>query len=262
MCGRTQAAGPRAGTLPAVGLMAALLVACGGGGPPEQTGATPVPDEGPASREVFCESIVATEEAVFRTATGRRAPPIEPLVNRVQAAAPAEIDEEVDAVASAIRETLETGDDAPLLDPQFGDHEERIDVWVAANCGFEPVRVTAVDYTFEGVPKTIPAGITTFALRNEGEEVHEMLTVRLLDEAISAKDLGNLSEKGAEDAIDYIGSAFARPSGGDVDSRNLIPGRYALVCLLPVGSTDPAAAGDAGRATHFARGMWAELVVK
>lgn len=238
---------------------AMLLVACGSGGEEGRAAATASPGEEAASRAVFCESAVAAEEAVFAAATGGDPPAIEPLLDRVADAAPSELDEDVDVVVSAIRETLATGDDTALRDPRFGEHEERVDVWVARNCGFQSVRPTAVEYAFEGVPKTLPAGVTTFAFRNEGDEVHEMLTVRLRDEAISAKDLGNLPTGGARDAIDYLGSAFARPGEADDDSRTLTPGRYALVCLLPVASADPAADGGP---THFERGMWAEFVVE
>ena len=244
----------------ALALVTTLAAACGGDTQPSARPSA-TPEQTSVSHDVFCESAVAMEEATFRTATGgepRR--PIEPLVDEVEASAPAELESEVEAVVQAVRQTLETGDDAALRDPAFGTSEERIDAWIAGNCGFETVRVEAVDYAFENMPQKVPAGITTFHFSNEGEELHEMLTLRLVDEAISAGDLKSLPEE-AQDAVEYLGSAFAEPGDADADSRNLAPGRYALVCLLPVGSTGRGAPDPEGP-SHFDRGMWAELTVE
>lgn len=260
---------PRVRWFVALGL-AAVVAGCGGeeaAAPDASPQATASPEEPVASHDVFCRSAVAMEEAVFRAATEGAAEPIGPLVDEVEGSVPEELEEEVTAVVSAVRRMVDQGDDTALRDPAFGASEERIDVWVGDNCDFESVTVTGVEYAFEGVPKTLPAGTTTFHFGNDGNdgndgnELHEMLTVRITDDAISVEDLGRLSPEQAEDSIDYLGSAFARPGGTDVDTRNLVPGRYALVCFLRVGSTE-APADDDDAPTHFARGMWAEVVVK
>lgn len=197
--------------------LAILLAACADGDEPKTVEETSAPEtaaaeQTPASHDVFCESAVAMEDGIFRTATGREPRrPVEPLVDEVEASAPAELEREVGAVVEAVRQTLSTGDDAPLRDPAFGASEERIDAWITDNCGFEAVEVSAVEYAFEGVPKTVPAGISTFHFRNDGEEAHEMLTLRLKDEAVSARDLTRLSEEEASKAVEYIGSGFAEP---------------------------------------------------
>lgn len=238
-------------------LMAVLLAGCSDADEPKVADETPAPEQTSVSHDVFCESAVAMEDGIFRTATGREPlRPVQPLVDQVEASAPAELESEVAAVVEAARQTLSTGDDAALRDPAFGTSEEHIDAWITDNCGFETVEVSAVEYAFEGVPNTVPAGISTFHFRNDGAEAHEMLTVRLKDEAVSARDLTSLSEEEASKAVEYIGSAFAGPGVTDADSRDLAAGRYALVCLLPIGEGAP------DDPSHFDRGMWAEFTVK
>jgi hypothetical protein len=141
----------------------------------------------------------------------------------------------------------------------------------------ETVEVTAVDYAFEGLPETIAAG-SRLSVTNasENNEAHELVAIRIPDDETRPVDeLVQLPE--AE--IDAIFGA-AEPATviltapGDTDTVLALgdgtisePGRYAVVCFIPVGAdpdevlnaTGPIE-GDAP--PHAAQGMFAEVTVE
>ena len=138
----------------------------------------------------------------------------------------------------------------------------------------ETVVVTAVDYGFDGLPESVEAG-TKLSLRNEGAEPHELVAMRIPDdETRSLDELLQLPE-------DELGAVFGAgepatvllAATGETDVPGPVvgdgtlsePGRYAIVCFLPVGSDDSVLEsegppqGDAP--PHVSQGMAAELVV-
>lgn len=252
--------------------MAALAVAllltasaCGG----DDEGDDANPGAGAAATETteepneeFCTSVVTAETAVLAAASGGDPGDIEDLIATVEETTPAELEEQVGVVLTTVRGALETQDDSAFRSEEFTSSDEEVDQWVADNCGFERVDVAAVDYEFEGVPDTLPAGFATFAFSNEGEEVHEMLMVRYKDESLTIEDLMKLSDEEAQSKIDFLGASFGPPGTKDVESKELAPGKYALLCFVPVGSTSPKAARNADGPPHVARGMSAEFTVE
>ncbi|MFN2588512.1 MAG: hypothetical protein ABR613_10405 [Actinomycetota bacterium] len=241
--------------------LAVMLVAaaCGGGDdePAAQASADPH-----AGHSEFCESVVAAETAVLAASSGGDPGPVEGLVETVEETAPEEIREQVTVVVAAVREALETRDDAAFGTEEFAQNEEDVDAWVADNCGFESVDVTAVDYAFEGVPETLPSGFVTFGFTNGGDEVHEMIMVRYKDASLTIDDLMKLSDKEAEEKLVFLGASFGPPGAEDTETKELVPGKYALVCFVPVGSTSEKAAEKADGPPHVARGMSAEFTVE
>jgi len=140
--------------------------------------------------------------------------------------------------------------------------------------------VTAVDYKFENLPKSVKSG-TKLALKNESpKELHEMVLARLPDtEKRPLADLVKLPE-GELDAL-FQGPPAAvllRPPGGAEqinavgDGTLMEKGRYLVTCFIPTGA-DPAAylkaaqaATDgppqvAGGPPHFANGMYGQITV-
>jgi len=139
----------------------------------------------------------------------------------------------------------------------------------------EVVEITAVEYGFEGLPEEVPAG-TKLSLSNEGQEPHELVAIRIPDEETrSVEELVQLP-------MDQLGAVFGgepQPetvilaARGQTDTPGAVvgdgtltePGRYAIVCFLPVGSDDSVLEsegppeGDAP--PHVSQGMFAELVV-
>lgn len=245
--------------------MAVLLTAaaCGGDDGDDSAAATPGAEETTAqSNDVFCESVVAAETQVLAASSGGDPSGIEDLLVTVEENTPPEIEEQMAVVAATVREALEAQDDRPFQSQEFSRSEEEVDVWVADNCGYERVDVTAVDYAFEGVPESLPAGITTFGFSNEGKELHEMIMVRYKDPSLTLDELLAVSDPQGQDLVDFLGASFGPPGASDVESKELTPGKYALLCFVPVGSTSPKAARTADGPPHVKRGMAAEFTVE
>ena len=140
--------------------------------------------------------------------------------------------------------------------------------------------VTASDYAFENLPRSVDAG-TTFTLKNEStKEVHEMVAIRIPDnEQRPVRELINLPESQQQAIFGAAEPAMvllAPPSGGEVikalgDGRLTQPGRYAIVCFIPTGA-DPQAYLNAppsdgppnvpGGPPHAVQGMYGEVTVK
>lgn len=250
-------------------LAAALLLtaaACGGGdegGDDEAAAPTEAPEEtSHESHMEFCESVVRAETAVLAATSGGDPGAVEGALKAAEESVPPELEEQLTVVAATVRKGLETRNEKLFQSEEFSGNEEEIDQWVADNCGFERVDVTAVDYAFEGVPETLPAGFASFAFSNEGKELHEMIMVRFKDPSESIEDLMKLSDKQAQKHIDFLGASFGPPGAEDLEVKELTPGKYALLCFVSVGSTSEKAARKAKGPPHVARGMSAEFTVE
>lgn len=121
-----------------------------------------------------------------------------------------------------------------------------------AGHGANVVRVVARDFSFE-MPDAIPAGLTTFRLRNAGTQPHHLMFYRLdagkrLGDALDALKAG-----GAHPAwMHPAGGPNAVPPGGEsVGTLVLEPGRYVAFCHVK--SPD--------NVLHFAKGMLKEVAV-
>lgn len=149
---------------------------------------------------------------------------------------------------------------------------------VDADPSSEVIEVTAVDYGFQGLPDVIGAG-STLTVTNAGNEPHELVAMRIPDdETRSVEELLALPQ-------DELFAAF----GGEPQPATVIlvapgetdlpgpvvgdgtltePGRYAILCFIPVGSDpsvlDPEADGppQSDQPPHAAHGMWAEVTVQ
>jgi uncharacterized cupredoxin-like copper-binding protein len=123
-------------------------------------------------------------------------------------------------------------------------------------CDFETVAVTGVEYAFEGVPETVPAGTVAFAFSNEGEEEHEMILVKKADGATqSFEEIANLPEEESESLVEFKSATFAPPGGESSALAELDAGEYAMFCFIPVGGAEDGP-------PHFTEGMLQEFTVE
>lgn len=123
------------------------------------------------------------------------------------------------------------------------------------------VSVDLVDFAFTGIGATLPAGKTTIAVSNKGQQSHEMSLLRL--KGITAGDLRKLlttppdpnapppsGPPPYESAGGFQGIA---PGGNGWTTVNLTPGEYVLLCFLP---------DQASGKPHVALGMFKPLTVQ
>ena len=102
------------------------------------------------------------------------------------------------------------------------------------------VEVSGVDYAFEGLPTSVPAG-TTLTFTNDGTEFHEMIVVRITDEDTPLEELMAMPEEESAALSEFVGYVSAFPGTSADGSVTLeTPGRYTVVCVISQGS-DPAA---------------------
>jgi hypothetical protein len=137
---------------------------------------------------------------------------------------------------------------------------------------------TADSYTFEDVPtEAVPVG-SKLSLTNTGTEPHEIIAILIPEsETRSVDEIAALSEEeqtaifGAEPepATVVLAATGTTDTPGAVVGDGTInePGRYALLCFLPTGSTDAILESDGPPAEseappHVALGMFAELTVE
>lgn len=114
------------------------------------------------------------------------------------------------------------------------------------------VDVIAREYAFT-MPDTVPAGLVTFRLRDEGREWHHVKLVRLDEGRTLAQVYAVLRAGGSLPSwMHFIGGPNA-PAPGQAVSVSVVlePGHYAVWCNASAPDGEP----------HWAKGMFAELVV-
>ena len=114
------------------------------------------------------------------------------------------------------------------------------------------VTVVAHDYSFDA-PDVIPAGMTTFELLNQGQELHHV-TLFKLEGGHTLADLEAAMQTPSE-SLDWLiavgGPNAAIPGGSANATLDLQPGNYAMICFIPSSDGAP----------HFAKGMIRPLTV-
>jgi hypothetical protein len=173
-------------------------------------------------------------------------------------------------IGASCGDDAEADTPAPTSAPATTDHEGHDEM---------AITIRGVDYGFDDVPESVPAG-TKLAFSNTSTvELHELVAFRVdteqpleqllqlppaeLEAALGAPVTVMLQPPGAPEAIMAVG-----------DGTLAEPGRYVLMCFIPIGA-DPAeylaaaeAAGGqkpegvAGGPPHFTAGMVAELTVE
>jgi hypothetical protein len=154
----------------------------------------------------------------------------------------------------------------------------------AGGTGGETVDITAVDYEFQGVPDSVPAG-TELSFTNDSDgEVHELVVFRIKeDETRTIEEIVALPEDEQEAVVEpgppsLVSIGLPGEDGMAVVGSGALtePGRYALACFIPTGA-DPQAYRDLfaappsddegppdipGGPPHVTQGMFAELIVE
>lgn len=120
------------------------------------------------------------------------------------------------------------------------------------SAGPNVVNVVAKEYQYD-MPDTLPAGPTLFRLTNEGNQIHQVTLVKL-EQGKSFTDFTSLPPGPFPAWAVFMGGPNApTPRGGHVDDIvDLLPGHYAVICLVP---------GPDGK-PHMMSGMVKKLTVR
>lgn len=278
--------------LAVVALVASVGAGCGDDGddaadPPEtsadtESPTTPPDDGTDVDLATFCEAAIGGE-AVFLAgpaldAQGNPTPDgleqfesdIEPFLADLEEHAPAEVAGAVETVVAGVRSAIEGGDASATESPEFFEADSTVDAYVYDRCDLDATEeIVAVNYAFDEVPETVAAGQVGIRLDNQGTEVHEAVLLRIDDDADeSVEDLLALPEEEAMELTEFAGVAFAGPGEQGYAVADLDPGRYALVCFIPVGTTSldgapgPDGEGAVEAPPHFTEGMATEFLVE
>jgi hypothetical protein len=257
-------------------VLAATMVGCGSDDDAGDTAASATSSSAAeADPAEFCEIAVDTEAAVisgppidFETATPEEiqaaleeyGAQLEPQLVELEEAAPEDVSDDVTTLTGTFRESLASGDDTAFEQPEFIEADNGIDEYMLAECGYEQLEATGVNYEYEGLPDTVPAGVVAVTFSNEGDELHEIGLARINDDVTQPVEaLLALPEEQILTMIEFKGAAFAAPGETDTTFVRLEPGRYGAACMIPQGTThDTEGTGP----PHFTLGMFAEFTVE
>jgi hypothetical protein len=258
-------------------LLAASLAACGSdddGGDDTGAAETSAAEESADPAE-FCEAAVDLEAAFAQgppiddttppeeqqAALEQFGTTMEPLLAEVEETAPEEIADDVTASTEIVREALSTGDPSATEGPEFQQADDSIDEYMLAECGFEQIEATGVDYEYEGLPDTVPAGVVAVTFSNEGNEMHEIGLARISDDVtMPVEELLAQPEEQVSSMIELMGLTYAMPGESETTFMRLDEGRYGAACFIPEGTTSMEMPGMG--APHFTMGMFAEFTAE
>jgi hypothetical protein len=214
------------------------------------TDATGSDDNGTADIAAFCDARVQLEREFNADQPNVEA--VTALLEDLEASAPSDLAGNASGLAQVLATAAESGGD-PTEDPAFGENIAPIDEFALGECGYETVEVTGVDYAFEGLPETIPAGTTGFRFTNDGAEPHVLVLFRYNEgETAELTDLLAFPEEELAQHLTFVGATFAEP--GSAGFAELEPGHYAAICPIPVGGAEDGP-------PHSMEGMSAEFEV-
>ena len=181
-----------------------------------------------------------------------------PALDRMEKASPQEVATDAATFVRLMRAAA-TGDDSALASPDLARADSAVDAYLLERCGYPEMALYAVEYEFDRVPDSVPAGPTAISLTDDGQELHQVVLLRVNDGVDETMDaLFDLPEEERTSKVTPVAEVDVRPGRTNTSLVNLEPGRYILVCYVPkdskggvLGHGDP----------HYADGMLAEVTV-
>jgi hypothetical protein len=249
-----------------------LLAGCGSSDDPDDAASTGAASTGDASGsasaaggdiDAFCQGVVGLDAIPSPEGEGPEGPSTEDVTAFGEALAEpvqAIVDNAPEAAADAAaalqqaQGRMAEGDGAPFEEPATFEALATVEQAVADECGFTNVGVSAVDFNFEGVPATVPAGETNFLMTNatSHDEQHVMLVARSVDGRPMTPEEFLADPEGSFGRLEVLNAAVAAPHQIGGVTLDLTPGSYLLIC--PV-------AADEASPPHFVLGMIAAVTV-
>jgi hypothetical protein len=266
-----------ASVLLAAGMLAVGLGACGdddGADAGTAEGGDLSTDGASADVAKFCDAAVAVDAANLGLDSGETSPgDVDAALKAAEANAPTEISAAVGTMITEAKammaeaESASAEEEGPPPIPSEAFFSASVDVggYLADNCDFATLDVTATNYKFDGIADSVSAGTTVMTFDNKGTEFHEMALVRIDEgEERSLEELLALPEDEVDSLITEKGFVLAPPGAQTYTTADLDPGRYVAICFVPVGATPEALESGATlneEDGHFMHGMVAEFEV-
>lgn len=174
------------------------------------------------------------------------------------------IEDATDGTDDGASGTTAVPDGSPPANPCAAGESGTLGETEPPEAGATPVEVTAEEYEFEGLDAIDGTGEYALTLTNEGQELHELVLVRIDDdETRPIEEL--LQETDPSSFATDVAFVFACPGDSSAPTAVSIdePGRYVAVCFIPVGATPetPVEALEEMGPPHALQGMVAELQV-
>jgi uncharacterized cupredoxin-like copper-binding protein len=243
------------------------------------TSTTTVADDGAAGSDVqtYCDAELALEtvgepdidfeamtpEEQADAAKSFASETLRPVADEVLAAAPDELDEHFAVLDAALTEVETTGDFSQFEGEEFITAEAAVHAFDLENCGWESVDASGIDYGFQGIPTSVPAGVVSFEFTNDSThgEAHEFVVFKKNDGVTqSATELLQLPEEEAMTMASFTAATFAPPGESAYTVTELEAGDYFVACFIPVGATEENQEGTGP--PHFMQGMVTEFSVE
>lgn len=221
---------------------------------------------GDASSKPLCSKGPAVDAALRADQPDHDA--VTKALDEAKAAAPDKLKDAVNKAADGVEKQFADENAPPFADADTLAAQNKIYDYYVSDCGYQRMSMTAKDYQYDGVAKSVKAGPTVLRLQNKGTELHEAVVVRINDGVTDSLDDLLKDEEAAQAKVTMVGAAFVEPgtTGGSTLALDK-PGRYAIVCFIPVGTTPDAMkkAMESGTEPdgppHFSQGMKAEFTV-
>jgi hypothetical protein len=217
----------------------------------------------------FCDSANKADKAIAKLESGGKPKQkdlqaAETALAGAESTAPPEIAPQLQAVVAATRAMIQSGG-GDVEDPNFEQNFNALQQYRYNSCGYQQLDATGIEYEFQGLPKTLPAGNVAIRFTDNGGEFHELEVLRVKSKD-SAKKIAGLSEKELAKKTEAVGGTFAAQGQTTYTVADMSkPGRYVVICHLPVGSTSEQAIEEAAKKhakSHAQKGMYATITVE
>jgi len=183
-----------------------------------------------------------------------------PKVREIEPVLPDELKDEYATLTAALEQAA-GGNIAAAATPEVTAATKSVHAYDLKNCGWKSQPVTLTEYKFQGIPSTLPVGVTSFDVTNGGGEEHEMVLLRKNDGvAQSFQEILAMPRDQAMKLVTELGQAGPISTGGnDMLTADLTAGDYLALCFIPTGTTSVTAPGHGP--PHFVQGMLSEFTV-
>lgn len=220
--------------------------------------------------KTFCDTVLKVDQA-FTKVTGKgptkkQQQQIDQALAQAESTAPPDIAPDVQSLVRIIQSATQSNQD-PSQNPTFEQNLTAVNQYLYNSCGYPQVNVTALEYEFQGIPKTLKTGTVAIQLTDKGAEVHELSIARLKTSDSLKKILGLSGKEQAKRVDQHIpgGQGVVEPGQTAYLIVQLTKsGRYGAACFIPVGTTSLAQlqSQSAGTDPHWKHGMYQQFTVE